>query len=790
MHALLLPLLGASLSVLALAFGLSRFVGEPSLPGVHPSEALYTLHFSPRSGFAGRSERLDYRQLQALAEQSHAGELATAQIWSASIGREPDSMYRQRVAYTTGNLLRKLNLEHIGRLPEDPPLVQAVAGGANRQIVLSKALAEKLFGSADAALNRDLLLPDLNGIREPKQLSFNVAAVVTSDFKGPVIEDPVDAWIPLAAWHSLILPPHQTEDIRDMAPDFVALVDDRPAAAIARALDDSLAALSALENFRAMLLKGMGPRPERRLALLDWSRTLQLCVIVLSLSLLLLHVSQRWLKLEHGRGDDFVRSVLGETGVTWWRRHASLGLIDICAVVGVSLLSIGLMWLLAALSPALPIREALARLRVDSSTVATLVSGFVVLLMLPMLLHRMSGGVAIAHAQRSSRRVGIDTLTIVLLAGCASFMGVAVAYLASARADELLSRDLGIDTRTVWAAQLAPRSEDRRAWFYHQFDRRSPSPLLPGEDDSALIALATVAPLGNPELATARIRAGDHEWRGAVALNEVSERYFDTLGVRIDGRCHALSVMQEREVVVNHAFIERYANGLHFDQVQLALSLMADGVLPLSAHICGVVPNVQFGDARGEATPMVYRRMMHIGGARAAVASGAQARAQLQGLVTRLAEVFPDLQLASPQSLESTVKENLAQDISMAHLSRWVSIAVFALSTLLAAQALLLAARMRLSQLSVRWALGARKLKLLSVLVSAHWWPLLAAASTLAAGCFWLWNAVPGTRLETLLWAGFWGGAALLIALLLSAIPVLRFLREQRLMTALAEFRS
>lgn len=790
MHKLLLSLLGASLAVLALAFGLSRFVAAPNLSGVRPPDALYALHFSPRSGFAGRSERLDYRQLEALLARSPTAELSTAQIWSASIGRTADQMYRQRVAYTTGNLLHTLGLDHMGRLPADPSMPQAMIGGADRQIVLSNALAEKLFGSAGAALNQNLLLPDLNGIREPKQLSFNVAAVVTSDFKGPVIEDPVDAWIPMAAWHSLILPAHQTEDIRDMAPDFVAVLDDRSSGAISRALDDALADIGELANLRALVLKGMGPRPERRLALLDWSRMLQLSVVVLALSLLLLHVSQRWLKLEHDRGDDFVRSILGESNRAWWRRHAVGGLSDVSTVLGIATLSLGLMWLLAGLAPALPVRDAIAQLKADSVTFASLCGGFVALLMVPMALHRLSGGIAIAHTLRSHRRVGANTLTIVLLAGCACFMGVAAAYLASARAEHLLSRDLGIDTRTVWSAPLSPRNEDRRAWFYHQFDRRSPTPLLPATGESARMALATVAPLSTAELAMARIRAGEREWRGAMALNEVSDHYFDILGVRIEGRCQSLADMQERDVVVNRAFIERYAHGMPAERVQLAMSLMADGVLPLAAHICGTIPNVQFGDVRGEATPMVYRRLLHIGGARVVVASGAQARHQLQSLATRLDDAFPDLHLGEPRPLQAKVEESLAQDIGMARLSQWVSIAVFALSTLLAAQSLLLAARMRLPQLSVQWALGARKLRLLRALAGTDGFPLLIAAGALASGCLWLWHAIPGVRLETLLKAWAWGSAALLIALLLSTIPVLRFLREQRLAQALAEVRG
>lgn len=785
----LLALLGLSLAVLLIALGLGRYVQSPTLSdGASVPADLYSLYFSPASGFAGRSERLDYRQLQALEARVDT-RLATVHTRRIGVGLQPDALYGQSAAFVAGGVLQALQLPVIGRLPDETNLQLALPGGGARELVLSKSLAERLFGSAELALGAAVLLPDLTGVREPKRVEFRVAAVVTSEFRGPIVEQPTDVWLPLSAWHSLLLPAHQVKDVMDMAPVLVLMQDARPRAALVELMDAALKQEAALQRFRSMPLQGIGPSPERRLALLDWSRTLQLSVVVLAGSLLLLYLSQTWLQLERARGDDFVRSALGEGMPRWWSRHLRTALADLLVLLAAALLLIAAVWALAPQVPDLPLRASVLRVVLDPYLLAAGGLVLVAARLLPLMLNLALGRVGMRHAQRARMRAGLDTTVVLAFAGATCFLGVAAAALSHSRADQFLQRDLGIAVERLWGAELGPISKEHGAEFMHHFDRRPIEPLLADPfPPGSTLALATSPLIGPSEMAMVQLEAGATQWRGAAALNEVSDNYLDVVGVRAEGRCSWIADLQEGEVLANRAFMERYAPGVDPTSILMGVSVMADGVLPIRTHICGVLPDIQFGDVRGEPTPMLYRRLDRIGGARAVVASGEAAPQALRDFRSRLEAVYPSLQAGTPEALSARIRDNLVHDIGMARLATLVSLAVFLLSVLLSAQVLLLAARMRLPQLAVRWALGAKRGALVRTLTGRSLVPLaMCFLALLLISVVTLSQLLPITRPEVLLRASMWGLLALATALALGLIPVFRFLRPLRLRAALAE---
>ena len=783
----LLVLLSGALLVLLLTLGLAAFVADARLPGAQPPPDLYSIHFTDGAPAAAGSLQPNYRQLLAVAEHSGLSDLLTAQVRGASFGRDPQHMGLYRVALVAGGMQTRLGLAIHGQAASEPSLAASLAGGGAREVLLSEALAKELFGSPGHALGQILHFPDMLSIYEPRSLEFTVTGVVMGEFSGPLAEDPVQAWLPLASWHSLILPAHQPQDMQDMAPDLVVVADPRPPDLLKARLDQALQQQADLSNYQTLMLKGLGPAPERRMALAQWADSLRLSVSVLLIALLLAQISQRWLQLERSRPDDLVRAVVGESPAQRWRRHFRTGARDVLAVGTLSTLGLGLLHLGVAQSGALPVHEALAALKPSPALMAQVVGLACLLCVLPLLLHRLAGPAALHASRRVAYRIGSHALSLVLLSVVVCGLSAAAALMSMEQAQLSANRALGFAPGEIAAAAIRPVDPSRRAQVMQTFDRRSAQGLLPDRADGTL-ALARLAPIDSAEPVKAQVRTPEREWRGEVGLNEVSANYFDVIGSRITGNCPLFDSGDQTEVVVNEAFMRRYTGGAAAGAVQLKLQIMSDGVLFKPARICAVVPDHQWVDVRGTPVPMVYRPLRNMSGARVALLRGdARDAERVWGsLRQRLQASFPDYQLDAAERLQDRVRTMLAGERAVAHLSVLVSAAVFVLSVLLSTQVALIAIGLQRRALAVRWALGGSALRLLrSAFGRSVLLPVLLGALALGAGIAVMLWLLPETAPEALLRAAVAAALAMLVALLLSLLPVLARLRQQSLIAQL-----
>jgi hypothetical protein len=783
----LLLLLSGALLVLLLSMGLAAFVADARLPGAQPPPELHSVHFTDGAPTAAGGPRLNYRQLLAVAERAGLPDLLTAQVGNMIFGRDPERMSSYRIAYIAGDLQKHLGLTIYGRAASEPSLADSLAGGGAREMLVSEALANELFGSAELALGQILHFHDMLSMHERRSLEFTVTGVVLGNFSGPLAEDPVRAWLPLAAWHSLILPAHQAQDMLDMAPQIVALADPRPAELLKQRLDQALQQHAELSDYRTLLLKGLGPAPERRMALAQWADSLRLSVGVLLIALVLAQISQRWLQLERSRPDDLVRAVVGETPAQRWRRHFLAGARDVLTVAALSALGLALLHWGSAPDGALPLRGALAALKPSPVLIAQLLGLAVLLCVLPLLLHRLAGAAGLDASRRVAYRLGPHALSLVLLSVVACGLSAAAALMSMEQAQRLVNRGLGFAPGAFAAAAIRPADPAPRAQAMQTFDSRSVQGLLP-ERDNKTYALVRLAPIDSGELIKAQVRTTEREWRGQVSLNEVSANYFDLLGAGIAGSCPLFDVGDPSEVIVNEAFMRRYAGGATVDSVQLKLQIMSDGVLFKPARICAVVPDHQWVDVRGTPVPMIYRPLKNVSGARVALlrTNGRGEEYALESLRRRLQESFSDYTLHAAERLQDRVYAMLAGDRAVAHLSVLVSAAVFVLAVLLSAQVALIAIGLQRQALAVRWALGATAVRLLrSAFGRSVLMPVLLGALALSAGVALMLWLLPQATPETLYRAATAAVFAMLAAALLSLLPALVRLRRQSLIAQL-----
>jgi hypothetical protein len=783
----LLLLLSGALLVLLLSMGLAAFVADARLAGAEPPPALHSVHFTDGAPAAAGGPRLNYRQLLAVAERAGLPDLLTAQVSNMIFGRDPERMHSYRVAYIAGDLQRQLGLSIYGQAASEPSLAASLAGGGAREMLLSEALAKELFGSVEGALGQTLHFHDMLSMHEQRSLEFTVTGVVLGGFSGPQAEDPVQAWLPLAAWHSLILPAHQPQDILDMAPQFVGMVDPRPVELLKQRFDRALQQRAELSEYRTLLLKGLGPAPERRMALAQWADSLRLSVGVLLIALVLAQTSQRWLQLERSRPDDLVRAVVGETPDQRWRRHFLAGARDVLLVGALSVLGLGLLQWGAAPDGALPLREALAALKPSPVLIAQLLGLAVLLCVLPLLLHRLAGAAGLDASRRVAYRLGSHALSLVLLSVVACGLSAAAALMSMEQAQRLVNRELGFAPSELATAAIRPANPAPRAQAMQTFDGRSVQGLLPEQGDETY-ALASLAPIDSGEPIKAQVRTTEREWRGEVSLNEVSANYFDLLGTRIAGDCPLFDSGDQSEVIVNEAFMRRYAGGAAQASVQLKLQNISDGVLFKPARICAVAPDHQWVDVRGTPVPMIYRPLKNMSGARVALlkADARGLQPALESLRRRLQESFPDYQLHAAEHLEERVLAMLVGERAVAHLSVLVSAAVFVLAVLLSAQVALIAIGLQRQALAVRWALGADAFRLLrSAFGHSLLMPVLVGALALGAGVALMLWLLPQATPETLYRAALAAVFAMLAAALLSLLPALLRLRRQSLIAQL-----
>jgi hypothetical protein len=301
--------------------------------------------------------------------------------------------------------------------------------------------------------------------------------------------------------------------------------------------------------------------------------------------------------------------------------------------------------------------------------------------------------------------------------------------------------------------------------------------------------MASMAPIGLSDAVQAQVRAGDGEWRGRLQLNEITPGYLELLGLDVRGNCPQARDMPADTVIVNDAFLRRHVPaGIPPHAIDLRLTILAEGITPQSVRVCGSVGDVQYGDARGAPLPVVYRYARRIGAVRSVIASDP---ASIEVLRSVLQGTYPDLRLARAERLSDLIAADLIQESAMARFAMLIAAATAMIAMLLTAQVLLLAMQLQASTLAIRWALGARRLKLLQrPLRPDTWWPPLIVLAMLAAATLIGMNAVPPQSAAA-------GGIALLIAfaavaagVIVGMVPGWRWLSESRLHRALAGLRQ
>jgi hypothetical protein len=780
---LLLALTGSALALLGLAGGLAEYVDAPRMQGASPVAALQTVHFQPSGSRRGHADPLSLRQLANVeAELNDLSDqaLIVARVERRPVGLAGEARRAQSIAFVSGPLGSALGLQVFGQRPDWPGLRQSLPGGGERQALISERLAVAGFGSVQAALGQSLQALNLMEFRVQGTVEIPIVGVVMDGFSGPLAEQPVEIWMPLQAWQDVVLPAHQLDEVADEAPDFVALVSTETLAGLTTQLNRALAADPELDH-QALLLPGVGPAPERRLALSGWSAMLRAAALAIALALAALHICQRWLALERAREQDRIRACLGENRPRWWRRKLGLLLRDLAVLLLTAGLSWWLLGRLAALS-SMPLAESMANAARPDTGLLAQGLGVLLLVLCPLLLHLALG----RRLQTLASRLGSYALLLVGVAMATTLLGAMLASLSADHARLLSQRSLGWPQSPRWQAELTTTSSEAHAAARHTLDRRPLQGLLDGSDES--VALATLAPLGSGDAVHAQLRAGERSWRGRLQLNEVSAGYFPLLGLPINGNCPDIAELPADTVIVNQAFLRRYAGQVPLNSIDLQLTILAEGIFPQRLRICGSVADIQYGDARAAPLPTVYRRAQRIGAVGHVLAADPTA---LDSFRTTLAEHFPDLQLGQAHSLQAALAANLAQETAMARLARGIALAAGLIALLLTAQVVLLAAQLQAGNLATRWAVGATRPRLLLRLLQTRaWLPWVATLLLLISASLIAMHSVPPQGAGAIANAVAAGLAAVGFALLLGLLPAWRWLNEPRLRKALASERA
>jgi hypothetical protein len=420
----MLLLTGACLALLGLAAGLADFVEAPSLPGTRAEAGLMTAHFVPRGSRRGHADRLSLRQVVEIETALPVGaQLITAHLTQRPLGFAGRPGRSLRIAFVSGPLWQALGVQVTGTVGPWPDLRASLPGGGERSLVLSESLAIAEFGSIEAALGQRVQVPDLMKFMTAGTVDFVVVGVATGGFKGPIAEDQVDAWLPLQAWHGVILPAHQADDVADEPPDFVAISGTAGQAQLSGIINHALRQDPELDH-QVQLLSGVGPAPERRMALQEFASMLRAAALTVALALAGLHVCQRWLLLERARHQDYIRRCLGETSAGWWKRKLLTLLVDLALLLGALTGATLLLWWFGAAVP-MPVHEAIRQcFRLDLGLLVAAATVLAIVLA-PLVLHLSLGESSGAFAHR----LGSHAFMLVGVAMATTLLGAQLAVL-------------------------------------------------------------------------------------------------------------------------------------------------------------------------------------------------------------------------------------------------------------------------------------------------------------------------------------------------------------------------
>lgn len=705
---------GWVLGLVVFAMGLIAEARHPALPGTTPGTPIYSGLFEFGAGLGpGRRLRLgEAEHIQAADPQGQ---------WHVTHSRRVVVEHRGQQAqfaadFVGGDLLRALNVPVRGAGFSQAAVQLPLSAAAVREVVLSEALAFRLFGSADAALGQTLDLQTLRArfMEGGDRVSYRIVGVVLGPFAGADLERPAQLWIGINGWFGVLFPEQQLADVRtSFSAHTVSFTSEDPDSS-ARIAGAALQA-EGLTEATVAWVPGLGFQPERRNRFLALARALSINLTALGAILLLSLVGFAWVQRQRQRGSDLIRCALGEDSAHRWRRQllaaiprAAWFLLGLC-----SLLLFG-----PYLLDGLPIREAIRRALHEPTGLALLMLSLLTVLSLPYLLSLQGRRTRIAAHGWSAAAVTPLLFGLLLAVGAIGY----TSGLSELRLQAALEPPLPATAREAGLIEVQA-ADGSMNWMMDRTATRGAEVELA----KVGVALATLPPLGGRALTWEAEIEGRTSTRGTIQVNHVTANFFDVLGIAIEQACPSEAIANGTAAWVNRSFLRVFAPDLGAATLRVRY---ADLFERADLTVCGIVADAYLNNARGSPAPVLYRPLQQRRSfefALAADAFSAEQRGRLEGV---LAEFFRNTRASLSEDVRARIRFDLAHELALARLNGGLSLAAGVLAAIAAVQLGQVALRLRLQMLATRRALGARRRHLLHVLLlprSAVVWVTLAA---------------------------------------------------------------